>query len=1145
MKFLTSFNSPTVYDEEGNAQVTPARTSDLETPEVKDYSLRDQFEAAAFLGPLNPVARNLIQQQVTGGWGSNPAIDLVSWMAGRDDEEVKQSIEFQSNKEVMEGISQLDLPLSVIKQASSLDDLEVATRMYNLEKEYEKIVSDPNKNWLDVAANFGGYAADPTNLIPIGTLWGLSTKAATGALKAAGKASIATAGAVALSEAALVQPTSEIKTAEESAVEVILGAALGSVLGAGAGAYGANRTKAMAKLAAAEMANQPGVAAKMAKHNIDMVEAVEDVLINDGSLSAAKVKTWKDAGLEDFTDVPEIVARGLAAKGWWSNPVMYGMTRQSPTVKMLSQSMFNMNVRTNLTAKANQAAPDTLESLVFQFREKSFNENVTAIENMIYKANGVDPNGRLGTLQADLQQVVGTSKVKADDLYTQMQEYIDGSRRLEELPESIRGEMEAWHKYISAKLKEVHAEAKARNLVDWELRLNDAGLVTDVSRSWDIPKILAKEDDFMDLMKVGAERILRDKGYKYNKQTNNWELDGDIKNMNVLAYTMFRHITEGRGELDINVTKGKEKSPLTGFFRPQGTKNNPAPNKPRQVPLSNAEAKGFIKNDVLNNVVRPYEKLQEQVLAARWLEDMKKRGFLPEEVNTIDDLKLVVKEEYNEQIVLHQQRGDKKKVEKLQQEMNDVVGKDGWLDNSLELLLGNIKGNTGNPKMDEFFEWWLLGQVVNKLGRVTISSMPDMARVIVNHPAHNFMAKGTKAAIGAMFRNKDLRANKALLKKMGVSVDMTMNTLYRLMSTGEHARIQKSKGGVVRDLISRFFMSASGMAPWNGFWRGVSAQMSIDGTLTAGETLAQGGKLGEVDRLRLRGLGFTDEEAIDLYKAWKKNPNNTVYGGLKVLSEGGIPDIMLDKLARSIQKEIDNVVLIPGKGDIPIWAQKSNIGKVINQFQTFNQASTNRYLLPAIQDVAGMKGGNSAALRMGLTQMGWLSTAIGFGALSMDIKHRLSHNGEGRDWESTEDVLAYGLASSGVLGYIGSFGTTAYSSFTGKLADRYGDRDLFSLAGPSVGYLGDAAKTAAKVYQGQPIDRETAWRLQWFRNLDAVRMPADYMIDKLGVLPPKDSPEYKKARKEWLKEQLNKKKADKAYENYSTFNPLEFLLKDD
>lgn len=1129
--------------------IIPGQKSEAEVAEDTSPGFGDNVSAAFYLGPGNAILRSQKQQEITGK-GTNPVNLLLDYWQAPTQSEISNTAEFFENPESIDEIINMDIPTNIIADSKSISDLKVRAAMFQAEKDLLDVVNDPNNGLSEIAAQLVGYNLDVFNLIPIGTLAGITAKTAKGIAIGALKGGASTGLSVAASEALLVQPTSEVKTLEDSLIETVVGTTIGTVLGGSVAGLGAARVNRIAKMYESVLKEEsPEIYKTMKDNNIDFIETTEDVLRNDGNMSAAQRGAWKKAGLADIAYLPEGLARGIAATGFWSSPVIYGMTRtSSPTTKVVAQNFFSKNLKVGFEIQENIASDASLEAKIRLNEEKFQTEHVEELQNLVYTSNGVNKDSTFSKTIQDFKQAINKSDISAEEIDSLFDHLLNGSKTIDDMPVLIRDQMDNLYTNYSNYVLKVWDNAFKRNLVDTPTpRLGPDGRIRDIHRQWDIPKVLANPKLVKEKIKGSIEKDLLNQGYikkdgKFLLKDKDTGKISDIKDETRIKLDtdkVYRHIIEGRSELDIPPDDGK--SPLVGFFRSSDIIPNYAPNKPRQLIIPNSEVSEFIKHSAINNAFRPIQNLARQVEFAKWLEEMKEKGLIDFRVNTIDDLKLFIKGEYNEAI--SKLDPSSKEAKELQEELKQVIGKDGWLDSSLRVLMGNYKVGTGNPKVDKFFDYWMFYQVLNKLGRVTISSIPDAARVMMAHPASNFMAKGLIAGISAIFANKNVAKNKAVLKKAGVSIDMTMNTMYKLMLRGDNQTNPLSKGEIAKDFVARFFMNASGMAPWNNFWRGVSAHMSSDATISAGEILASGKQLKEWQRQRLRAIGFSDADAIKLYKEWKTHPNNTSHLGLKLIGESGLSEESLEKLALAVQKEIDNTILIPGAGDRPFWAMRTDYGALINQFQTFNQAATTRYTLPALQDIAAMRTMKAEAMKVALKRLSWMMGAISMAALSIEIKSRLS-KGHGVDW-TPEKFLGQGLAASGINGYFISKGIDLYATLTNSMADRYGDRNIYSNLGPTAGTVADIVQTAGPMLDGKPQSREKIMRLAPLRNLDLVRFPLDISMDYLGVLPKKDSPEYEKKKQEYLRSKRDIKKIDEAEQEANAFNPIDFILKED
>ena len=1289
--------------------------SSTELPEQRDYtapSLGNQFLAAAVTSWAAPIAQSYLSQSLNDKHAS-PVTEFLEYLREPDLSTLKQRAEYLQNPEEFEKLRQQDIPINLISDSKTMDELKLRYAIHEMESRANEVLLNPENGLKEYVTQFGGYLyGDPTNIIPVGQLYGLSLKASKGLAIGLAKGAGSTALAVGLSEAALVQPVLENKSLEESATEVVYGGILGGILGTSAAGLGIRSMNKYMKTIEASF--DPNIRKQMVDDGINVQEDVESLLKNpeDQSISAAISQKYIEKGYGQIAELPSHIAKNIGGRSVWSSPVVFGLTARSDTVKGISTSLFDHTIKTDMEVKADHTRSVALEQINNRDIFLDQQEFIEPLQDIVYKGNDVNIDSTTAKVVGDIKQVTGQHKVSAVEVNELVQKVIDDIVPLSDVPENMQKSIKDWHVKYSKALKDAYKEAHELGLIEVDSpRLREDGLVTDIHRDYDPVKIKANEPRFKALLKEGLIRILREDGYVLNKN-NEFEqlnapklsdletttvkegiqqsrksiedsekqllqinkdteallsnqrkafkqkLDSELspvtekinkleeklkkftkqktrkkkaretsklqkdkllqeirtqknklktikqkhkvsEEINIKKFKENRKSIEAKkisklnkkkteqlnnikelesklrppkvkniksdNDLDIEVEKvytrileGKnlndvdvfDKNPLTGYFKPtEVVKGLTNTKKSRQIPLSNRELQDFIKMDVINNGVRHLQKLKKQINLAKWV---KQQGF-----DTIDEMRFKIKDDYLESINdleievkneknLVKRKLKQRELESMQQEMIDVLGssdKLGWFDSSIRVVLGEYKLGTGSRKTDRFVDSWLFYQVLNKLGRVTLSSIPDAARVMIAHPAGNFISKGIISAMATLMQNKALKNNKAVMKQFGASIDMTMNTMYKLMMQGTDHTSPITKTDIGKDLIARFFLNATGMRQWNGFWRGVSAHMSIDSILTAGQRLGKGEALKKWELERFRVIGLSNDDLKGLYREWKRSPTNGAYGSVKTVGEGGLSEEAMEKLVYAVQKEIDSTIIIPGAGDRPFWATKSAWGQIINQFQTFNQAATTKYLIPALQDIYRVKSLKQGEMYQALMRLQWMFGAIGMSMLSLELKSRIS-TGDGIDW-NPEKAIGLGIAGSGILGYMMQNIMNLYGSINGNMADRYGDRNLIQQLGPTAGFMSDLYSNAAKYYNGKNIPREELWRTQAFRNLDLIRQPLDMVFDTMGVLPTRDSPDFKEKQRKYLKEQRNARRVEEAHREASLYNPFDNMFDED
>lgn len=152
------------------------------------------------------------------------------------------------------------------------------------------------------------------------------------------------------------------------------------------------------------------------------------------------------------------------------------------------------------------------------------------------------------------------------------------------------------------------------------------------------------------------------------------------------------------------------------------------------------------------------------------------------------------------------------------------------------------------------------------------------------------------------------------------------------------------------------------------------------------------------------------------------------------------------KFMNAIQKEVQNTVITEGRGSIPFAVQKSEVGATLFQYKTFSAHASDKYLMGAMQGLAGHR---KQEVLMGLVGM------VGMGMMVEALKRKMSGRDiddidpEGADFD---DWLVSGISRAGILGLwdipiIGLNPMFNDAKYAGQNA-------VGTIFGPSVGTIG-------------------------------------------------------------------------------------------
>ncbi len=338
---------------------------------------------------------------------------------------------------------------------------------------------------------------------------------------------------------------------------------------------------------------------------------------------------------------------------------------------------------------------------------------------------------------------------------------------------------------------------------------------------------------------------------------------------------------------------------------------------------------------------------------------------------------------------------------------------------------------------------------VTKLGGMTVSAIPDLARGVMVNGFSNSM-RGYSALIS---RSPAFKASRAEMKKMAVGLETILHTRARTMGdlVDSSSRTTSVEAGMER--VTDVFGKLTLMGHFDDVNKSVSGMITSDSILSGAATTKKLAKLGINPNMagRIRGEFQKHGEVID---GWH-------IGNFEKWDDQYVAGVFQS----AVLKDVNNTVITPGIGDTPLWAS-TPLGKTVFQFKSFATASYNRATLGGLQE--------------GTAQF-YYGTAfqIGLGALTYALKQ--AANGKDVD-TSPQKLVLEGLDRSGILGPLMEYNNMAEKASGGMVGlgaifgtgtqSRYASRGFIGSAlGPTFGLLDTLTDVTSGVLNGDAGDR--------------------------------------------------------------------------
>lgn len=521
---------------------------------------------------------------------------------------------------------------------------------------------------------------------------------------------------------------------------------------------------------------------------------------------------------------------------------------------------------------------------------------------------------------------------------------------------------------------------------------------------------------------------------------------------------MDREGLEAAADDIINKIIGAPAGIVPGELIPDGLTKHAGFTKARTLNIPDERIKDFLESDV-NYVMENYIR---QV--APEIELTKRFGRVD-----MDGQIKAITEDYNRLISEAATPKERAKLEKRRDaDLRDI-----------RAMRDRLLGTYGAPKDPSSF-FVRAGRVARHvnflrlLGGMTISSLPDMARPIMQHGLRSALKP-----LGKMMTDiSKMRIAKADLREMGIGLEYALSSRSKVIADLNDPYSRRSFLERGLEWSSQKFGNFTLMNQYTDtmkMWSGLITQSKV---LNAAKAVAGGKKLSKKEITKLAHIGI-DESMLHRIADQYSRHGEDLDGLLTGHSHLWDDRVVREAFQSAILKDVRTTVITPGIGDTPLM-MSSELGKIVMQFKTFFFATHNRAL------VSGIQSGDASFYYGALLQ-------VGLGSLVYVLKSMMA------GWEINTDpanLVKEGLDWSGMMGWLGepnnvlenlSGGTYGMSAmFGGPPASRYQSRNgIGALLGPTFDLGGDIKNITAGVLNGEFDDREvrSVRKLLPFQNL--------------------------------------------------------------
>ena len=797
--------------------------------------------------------------------------------------------------------------------------------------------------------------ADPISLLTIGGAVANTYKVGKSILSAGAVTGSITAADAAIQEAAL--HTQQLtRTFGQSSINIGASALLGGVLGASV--------------------------AKLTKSGVDetFIKELENTLDPE-----AKIKTGKNSVIEeDVSDInpdenvnigstvgAEQVYGDVKVSGKWATKLVKALGFDP-----LSRTITSANPFTRLTAVRLSENPIKMDGNAIQAAES------LALLKSGRLAESLDNHYKL---YRDFKKRTGRQLNRK--LFN---EEVARSLRTgkSDIPE-VKASADFWRKELYDPLKE---ELVALKLLPEDIEVKTANNY--LNRVWDKGKIVSRYDEFVSITsnwlrnkdidlyeaaKVASTKVAKATGKEkkeleaiIEKAEFKKGKELELEDYDLISQQIAQRIIgspDGRLPYDWQMgstNKGRniEKTSLRGPLR----------NRTFQIPDELIE--DFLDNDI-------------EMLGTRYLQNLAgdielKRAF--DDVNMENEIKNI-RDWWSKEIL--KETNPKKRI-KMQNSMEaderDIAGMRDRIRGVYGFGQNNIWTRIASAARDLNY--------IRLLGGVTVSSLPDVARVFMAEGFGKVFANGLKPLIA---NTKTFNVAKAEFRRYGVGIDAIKSGKSKIIADIS----DYSQGDTVIERGLKAAANKFGKLNLLDYWTAGIKQLHA---ITMQTTIFNKLQKGQFDK-RLTRLGIDKQSALDMWEQVKKHGEKVDGVWLTNSKNWDRPD--LERMyGAAIRKESDRVIIVPGQ-EKPLF-MSSELGKSVGQFRSFILSATQRTF------IAGLQNQDHNAV-------GGFISLVGMGAFAYYLKQNIA----GRAVSDDPAVwIAEGIEQGGAIGLIGEVSTT-------------------------------------------------------------------------------------------------------------------------
>jgi len=373
--------------------------------------------------------------------------------------------------------------------------------------------------------------------------------------------------------------------------------------------------------------------------------------------------------------------------------------------------------------------------------------------------------------------------------------------------------------------------------------------------------------------------------------------------------------------------------------------------------------------------------------------------------------------------------------------------------------------------------------VLTSMGSAALSSLPDMAGVVMRHGMVNTFNDAWVPFFNMLTRQSDVwKEAGRQYRAMGIAVESVLASRHHALTDTLDTYHPQSRVERTMQWATGKFQFANMLAPWTDFAK-------VNASLVSGSEILRATKAAAEGKITARQLRTLGESGIEPHMADRI---------AKAFEDGGevrdgvhLPNTAdwTDKEARrvfegAVARDVDISVITPGQ-EKPLWMSHP-ILSVVGQFKSFTAAATERILISNLQrrDAQVLQG---------------MMFSMGLGMLSYKIG---SLTGGQPTSDKPQDWIKEAISKGGILGWFEEANALASKATRGgvdvyrmigadKPLTRYASRSAMDqILGPTAGKIGgilSVASAASKPSEWSESDSKALRRLVAGQNVFYLR----------------------------------------------------------